>query len=220
MSKFFKRTGVITVVVLILVLASTAMAGADGELFLDKSGSNLNLTDQTTAQGNNDYEDIGPSSSATWFSVPAASGGISYGEGMWVVQLYTRESEDGDWSEKCTAKIGEWDGSGFSQVFGTSSGPGGYVQNPTGDPYIIFEFTYATTKTVDEGNRLALQIFNNEDFTTHRVFTRGDSKIDPPYVTGGGFVPELTTGILLGVGLLGLGGFIFIKKRRAGKASS
>ncbi len=63
--------------------------------------------------------------------------------------------------------------------------------------------------------RLAVEITNNSA-GQRTIDTSGlTSKLATPCCGSGGFVPEATTIILLSAGLLGLGGFIFIKRKRA-----
>ncbi len=166
---------------------------------------------------------------ATWVSdVTAASGNVTFGEGAWYVELV---SAGGNFPTELT-------GTTEDSVFVVDIGR--YQQNSQTFLSFDSEKRYQITAlalsitcryTVDsctllEGERLALKVTNETGDTVEIKTTGGylsdtpGSSLTTPCCQSGNFTPELTTGILLGVGLLGLGGYIFIKRRRAGKASN
>ncbi len=221
MSKIFKRTGVITVVVLILVLGMTAVGYAAG----GPDTWNLNSSDHSqtgkvmeTTGGQSGCVTIPANDeSVTWLSAEHASaGGITFDDGWWVIALHKCDSELSDWpGDWITCEIGAYDGISTYDDFDANF----FEMVDDENDYVEVKVQKTSAWTLDEGEYLYLKI-SNSDVSDHQIKTNGDSELRTPAYDPGGFVPELTTGILLGVGLLGLGGFIFIKRKRAGKASN
>ncbi len=230
MSKIFKRTGVITVVVLILVLGMTAMAVADDQpipmtWYLDSQSHSetgkYQMERTTGTQGSN--VTLPSDGELIWLSeYQADAGDVTFNVGgFWSIAIAvpTADCDAGFY----TFEIGSYDPDASEesrfQAFAINQ------QKVILDNFgFILEYqwddgTEEVDWSVDEGDYLALRI-TNDTSTNRTIYTAGSSSVTSPDADPSDFVPELTTGILLGVGLLGLGGFIFIKRRRAGKASN
>jgi hypothetical protein len=151
----------------------------------------------------------------TWFAYSVApAGGITYNSGNWTFLMHTPE----EWTTPPEVYFGEWTVGGFTaQKFGPFS-----IAHANWNPA---NFTYTATInvpdqiSVSEGHYLAVQITNSNSkteaiATCHRV---GGAYLEPPEPKPNWPVPEMPTGILLGIGLAGIGVFIMIKQKKSGK---
>jgi hypothetical protein len=155
---------------------------------------------------------LNPGQSFTWLSSATAEAEVVYNPGTWTLLIHSPQ----DWAAKPTICFGEWDGSAFTsqkygplQVTAASYDDNNYT-------YTI-EFTDVPQITIGEGHSLALQITNDANsavtiVTCNRV---GGAYLEPPAPKPNWPLPELSTVLLLGFGLLGLGGFVLVQKRRA-----
>ncbi len=218
MSKLFKWTGTIAVLVVILVLATTAMAAGATKpqtWFLDSEpGSEPYKMEKDGTQGGEVTVPAksGPTLGSTiWIAKQVAETDVTFPSGDWETYLCLKTG----WAQHCAVQVGSWDGLTFTP-FSTSDVDltWGTKQNE------ITVMSQTGAETITAGHYLALKITNGVTTDPKVVLTAGCSRLDSPCSNPGYPTPELTTGILLGIGLLGLGGFIFIKRKRAGRASN
>jgi len=156
--------------------------------------------------------------SLVWISDEAAGADVTFAaNGAWKVDLAT----DSPWVDTnasgCDILIGEWDETlgfvAFSTVFDIYS-----VTWSTATGQYIFELKgQSSDETVDTGKYLAINI-TNSDTKTHTIYTDEGNKasaLTSPPNDPGYPLAEIAAGILLGGGLVGLVGYIVIRKKKA-----
>jgi hypothetical protein len=141
---------------------------------------------------------------------------VTFPNDAWAIRLAT----DSDWRQFMNAQIGYWDGSNFTPL-PVSTQFNGY--DPTNFIAEI-EFVPAGGQTIPANTYLAFRIINT-DQVSHDIYTGlqippddGDyyySCVTSPQSDPGYPLPELAAGILLGAGVLGVGGFMLIRRRKA-----
>jgi hypothetical protein len=164
--------------------------------------------------------DIASGGNMVWVSNEAAGGDVTFADGVWGVTLNT----DKNWAPKSTdtpkviVKVG-----GYNPVthnfyyFATSTGM--KVWFKSGKVVVDAEEVLAP-ETVNEGDYLVVQVFNNDTIHHFVYFDDGASTLGSPSSDPGFPLPEVAAGILLGGGLIGLGGYVAIRRKRIGAAHS
>jgi hypothetical protein len=237
-SKIFLKmtTAVILAVVLVLsmtVVAGTVALGEDGggvSSDLDMAPQLWYLDSETTPAGyqmeksngpGDDGQTCGvylyPGQSAVWLADQAAVCDVTFSSGSWVAEIRT----DSDWGiegDKCDVSVGGWnENTGWYDI------PAITVTRITWDCgfNILTIMLQTESATVYQGDYLALKITNNdycddgEDCCCyHVIYTQGRSSLRSPDSDPGYPVPEIATGLLLGLGLFALMGYLGIKKRK------
>ena len=208
-----------------LVLVTTAVASASqGPLTwqLDSettaAGYQMERTGAPGDDGQAGNVPIGSGGSLTWISDEAAGADVTFSGGAWVLELAT-EKDWGILGSNCHFDAGESDGTGFN-AFSTILLVSASWKS--GNEYIVQVKVQTGSETVHKGNYLAVQITNN-DTAGHTIYTgegANASCLRSPQTTPGFPLPEVAAGILLGGGLLGLGGYIAIRRKRTGTANS
>ena len=210
---------ILAVIGLILVLTTAIAMAAAGTQY-------WNLDSETTAAG---YQmerttgagDDGQSGSvliskggnAIWLADEAAAADVTFSGGQWVGILHT----DTSWAGNMTMYIGEWDGASFAPF--SQKEDFSYDWTWKGVSGVIKVEGQLALETVDKGNYLALQICNTSTTANHTIYTDGDSQLSSPEVDPGYPLPEIAGGVLLGLGLLGLVGYIGLKRRAKSKSA-
>lgn len=153
-----------------------------------------------------------------WIAENAALANVTFPEDKsgWVTQICT----DSDWGfrgDACEVAIGEWvTGADAFVPFDTESA-GTVVWN---DGAMMLQVTVQIANaTVHKGNYLALEICN-DDSIDHLIHTEGCSWLASPCSDPGYPWPEIATGVLFGIGLIGLLGYIGVRRVRARKAAA
>jgi len=135
-----------------------------------------------------------------WKADEAASGSISFPSALWYGYL------DGTGSARV------WIGSVDASDTFTPSSAGEYD-----DVYLntfpIFAIDKASSFTVPNGEWLALKV-EAIGAASLTINTTGESGVVYPKDNPAYPVPEITAGILLGLGVLGLGGYLFVRRRK------
>jgi hypothetical protein len=154
----------------------------------------------------------------TWVSDLAALADVTYmADGAWKVEIAT----DSEWIDAdasgCIVLIGQWDGSvftPFSSIFNMFS-----VTWDTSTGKYIFELQgQSGDETVFKDNYLAITI-TNTDAIDHTVYTgegNEGSCLTSPENDPGYPLPEMATGLLMGLSLAGLAAFVVIRKKKGG----
>jgi LPXTG-motif cell wall-anchored protein len=146
---------------------------------------------------------ISNGSNAIWLSDQQAATDVTFSSGTWTVNLKT----DADWSGTCSAQVGDYNaGTSKFTPFNSSPGTGAYSNG-------VITITVTTGGTVSAGDYLALKIFNNSG-ALHNITTDGSSWLSSPVTDPGYPLPEMPALVLLGIGLVGLGGYVYVKKSR------
>jgi len=213
--KFVWLTAVVFVV-LLLGLVATAVAAAAGQQHwkLDTettaAGYQMERVEGLGDDGQSGTVPIAPDQCVIWTADEAAQVDVTFSEGKWIVSLCT----DQDWSADCDTYVGEWDGSSFT-AFNTVT-----VVNYGFTNGIIRIESQLGSETIWQNNYLALQICNLSTDTTYSVLTEGCSELTSPCEDPGYPFPEIAAGVLFGIGLIGLLGYIGVRRVRAKKAAA
>jgi hypothetical protein len=153
---------------------------------------------------------IAAGKSYIWISDKIVENSITISSGAWILQIIT----DSDWGtkgNKCLMEIGEWDGKFKSLTLPPQTIKNKYY------PKLIIETLFQTESLSIEGNKhLALRITNLETTHSHIVYTgEGDycSYLRSPETYTTTPLPELSSGILLTIGLAGLAAFVIVKRK-------
>jgi hypothetical protein len=128
----------------------------------------------------------------------AAETPVTFPEGEWSVIIKT----DSDWSGYCSLAIEE------------CTPPGGNLVANSESAFSMSLTTYCQSFTVRYGYYIGIRI-TNQDVIDHSCFVDGGSYIRAPQGEPSNPVPEVPAGMLFGIGLAGLSGFILIKKKQA-----
>ncbi len=196
-----------------LLLSMTAIASADGsqtwELDSTSVGSNheMEKDDGPGDNGQSGTVSIADAASVIWIADEVSQGCTfpAGGDDAWTLRLVSAAKWDTTLNP-ITLEIGYVVGTSFTTLAtnSTSMGAGSYALDIT---------IQGADIPIGSGKYLAIRVTNN-DGKSHTIQTDGNSWLmsptdDPTYPT-----PELAAGVLLGLGLLVMGGFILIAKRR------
>ena len=152
-----------------------------------------------------------PNSSNGMMTIPAgmtvsfateqsAQNDVTFPEGDWTVVIKT----DSEWSDHCVIIVREY------------APPGGIIANNNGPAYLMTFSIHSPSFTVHNGNYLGVTI-SNYDNIAHTCYLDSGSYLTVPPVSPVYPTPEMPAGMLLGLGLAGLGGFIFLRRIQAVK---
>jgi hypothetical protein len=218
------------VLVLCMVLAVPAMAAdpsAGSKTWLlysttqnDKWGNpELFMSTSMTPSG---FVTVPAGTSTMWIADQVALANVTYPNDAWVVRFGT----DADWGGGFTsmpnfdAKIGYWNGIVFTvlPMVTTPVFHAGYYE-------MEFQSVPAVGQTIPADTYLAVKLTNHSN-SNHPIYTgkwipdtapnsQYFSCVASPQSDPGYPLPELATGILLGAGVLGLGGFMLVRRKKA-----
>lgn len=216
--KLIGRTVAIFLMVAMLVLATTAIVNADTQSWYLNSipgngvagGSSPYQMEKTNGQTGTVALNAGDT--IIWMADEASQGCTfpAAGDDTWTLRLAS--SENWTATDPCAVTIGYCSsGGGFTPLV-TDYTSWGIGKN------VLSLSLQAGSITIPSGQYLAVEITSHEG-TTHTIYTDGSSWLTSPSDNPGYPFPELATGILLGVGVLGLGGYMVIRRRRAGVAA-
>jgi hypothetical protein len=213
----------------IVALISALFIGATAAATANQGAQVWQLDKETTVPGYQMEKNEGPGDDGQTGSVAIASGtslmwiadevaltDVTFSaDGAWKVELAT----DSEWIDKnatgCKILIGEWDNTlgfvAFSSVFDVKS-----ITWSTSVGKYIFELKgQSDDETVYTGKNLAIEI-TNDDAISHTIYTGEGNKascLTSPQNDPGYPLPEIAAGILLGGGLIGLVGYVALRKK-------
>jgi hypothetical protein len=156
---------------------------------------------------------LASTASAMWLADEAAVYDVTFVSGAWVVELAT----DADWGTNgnaCTIEVGEYDGTSFTAF---SMALNSVLEwNEATRSYILRVEVQSGSETIYTGNWLAIKVYN-KDRVSHTVYTgefEDASCVRSPQTDPGYPLPEIAAGILLAGGIVGLVGFMAIRRKK------
>jgi hypothetical protein len=140
-----------------------------------------------------------------WLADAHAEHGVTFPSGIWTLSLHTTAN----WENAWTATVGEWIADNSTFV------PFAFSQTPSwnGDSSRLTVLLNGNLHTIGPGNYLALQITNASGGIIVTDYKLCGSYLAPPHDSPVYPLPELSAGLLLALGLAGIAGFLFIKRR-------
>lgn len=208
MSIVKKVAGIAVIVILLLALLPQVAIGQTSQTwYLNNSNANSPYSLSQTSSPNSGDKNLS-SSPSKWISDQSADGDVAYNAGNWTGRLQI-EPKDLSTSD-IQIEIGYYTNSAGTGTF--SSLTGSVVKTRSGTNV---NFTIASGQfDLPQGAYLAIIITLNPGRTGtisagagHSNFTTPEAEISPP-------VPELSTIVLFGCGVAGLGTFIFIRRKK------
>ena len=124
--------------------------------------------------------------------------------GTWILKIKT----DSDWKSSCQVTVGDYNATtGQFTPFDTT------LTDPYENGYLTITLHQNSSGTIDPGDYLGFQITNN-DIVSHDIITDGSSYVTPPEGSPEFPIPEMATGILLGLGIAGIAAYVLIKRNK------
>jgi len=149
---------------------------------------------------------IPANSAVIWLTDQSTNSDVTFMSGTWTVRLDTLCNRSGDVG--LLAQVGDYnpDG-GIFTPFNTTPEIGYY----NGE----IRITINTGGTVNKSHYLALRIYDSAASGTppRRIITDGSSYLISPLSDPGYPLPEVLSGVLLGMGLVGFGIFMFVRRK-------
>ena len=215
MNRVIVKTAVGLFLALVLLFSMTTLALADGSQtwLLDSeitaAGYEMEKEGGPGDDGQTGNVTIAAGSSAIWLADQAAACNVTFpSDDAWVIKICTYE----DWGlngNKCETKVGSWNTTnGWDEIPTTTIGSIIWKNN------ILKVQLQANNATILQGDYLALKI-TNKDSEDRTVETDGCSSLQSPCTEPGYPVAEVVSGVLVGLGLLGLAGYAGWKRRKA-----
>jgi hypothetical protein len=138
-----------------------------------------------------------------WLNDQAANADVTFPHGTWTLIFVTT-----DWGAgNCLVQIGDYEADGdHFNAFNSSPAAGSYSDG-------IITVTVTTDGVVRQNHYLALSIVNASGLS-QTIITEGDSYLAPPEGSPDYPLPEMAAGLLLGLGLAGITGFVVIRRGR------
>ncbi|MFC1944442.1 hypothetical protein ACFLX5_02975 [Chloroflexota bacterium] len=216
----FEKLGIVLLAgILCLALIPGAVAADTGSQawYLDKDAHpvppNNIMTKTTFDDTGGSYVTVAPGKSIVWLADEPAMANVTFPGGgwpggIWTAHFLTDTNGIGLTFDDVGISIGWYDGTFHDWAFDecTSWNWDGNVLHieQQGDPV-----------TINEGEYLALRLYNKSVTPGVNVYTDGNSFIRSPCTDPGYPLPELSTLVLIGSGLLGLGIYATFKRRKA-----
>jgi hypothetical protein len=233
-----KRILLSVLIVAALVLALAAPAFADdppnnsqvwylnSNTMNDKWG-NSELYMSTTGTPNGSIN-VPQGASKMWIADKVALADVTFPNDQWAIRFgtdaswgWTYDPANGMPVSNFKVEIGYWDGASFT-VFAMDSNPVWYSSHYESQ----FQAVPELGQTIPQDTYLAVVVTNlngtaHPIYTGYQIKTNGSyyfSCLTSPQTDPGYPLPELGAIILLGGGLLGLGGFMIVRRRKASQA--
>ena len=147
-----------------------------------------------------------------WLANEAAGDDVTFPtDGGWNITLITQEN----WGKAYTIEVGAYDtNTATFTLFDTT-----IVTQLSYTGLVLMVKVENEDATVPIGDYLALKIENTDNSNNHTVITNGGSFLVSPITDPGYPLPELAAGILFGLGLAGLGGYVVVRRKQAGRVT-
>ena len=220
MNKVVKKGMLSTLLAVILLLSMTTIAIAASQLWYLDSASHAEEAGRTvmekTIGAQSGSVSIGAGSENIWLAEHNTTGDAIFPGGSWIIEIGT-DSDWGTQGDKCEMIVGGWDAdlsshaSHWYDILSTTAAT--VTWSGSGEHHILKVELQAGPATIDAGDYLALKI-KNDDSSSHEIHTDGGSSVRSSDSDPGYPVPELATVALMGAGLLFLGGYVALRKRR------
>lgn len=200
-----KKSIITTILAAALIVSLAGVSAAEQTWYLSSStdsdsGNCVMYEDQT---GGNANVQVGPGESVIWIANESAGPGAKFAEGGWSGQL-TKAGP----SKAFEVAIGVWDGTSFASE--------GSVTGEFGSSVCSFTILNVNTFIVPDGSYLAFNVTNTETEMNFNIVTWNSERpsyVSPP--TGSSYpTPELSTILLMSVGLLALVGCVEFGRRK------
>jgi hypothetical protein len=141
-----------------------------------------------------------------FYADESANADVSFNGGSWLLNLAVKGNSNPDWGDNISGRIGYYNGAnptwlGTFDKMNDSRTTGSWVEinaNPT---------------TIPEGCYLVVELTNNGP--TKNILQSDGTNLNSPQTDAGYPLPEIAAGIMLGGGLLGLGGFVWIRRKKS-----
>ena len=157
---------------------------------------------------------IGASHSQVWVANEAALADVTFPSGSWIIYLTTDSNwASTDWAQpNIEMEVGYYNpASGVTTYFTTQTGAKVYLM---GGRLIIEAKGVSPSEAVFKDDYLVVKIFNNDTASHSVVCLIGASSLISPNTDPGYPLPEIAAGILLGGGLIGLVGYVAIRRKK------
>lgn len=209
---------------LVLSVAGVASAAFPQQWFLDSDAHPAGLSGakvmvQNSSASANGSVLIADGASQIWCANNPTLADLTFPTGPecgsgWRIQ-FKLANTDQPWggTGQGIVQIGEWDVAAqqFNPFITTV-----YDAELTSQVWVIL--TQTQPGTVHANNYLALRI-NNTDVNDHNILGCADSYVMSPCCDPGYPIPEIAAGILLGLGLIALAAFVYLRRKRAKSAA-
>ena len=202
-----QRVAIIWLAICLLLISMVALTSAASQTwYLSSSefGTGYNYTMYRGSQlGGVDNVSIPKEGTVIWLANEIATTDVTFPSGTWSINL-----TKGQYNKRrsFTASIGVQDTSAFTAY-------GNYTGNFYEAQSVSFPIS-ASGFAVSQGQWLAFRVINLETNHNISIQTAGVSNITSPSSSPDYPVPELSTFLLFGVGLLALVGYVGYRKRR------
>jgi hypothetical protein len=214
MTKVFIRTAIVLFLAAVLLLSTTVIASAATASqiwYLDGAyHTETGKVMEKTWGAQSGLVSFPAGVEQMWLAENAAQCDVTFPSGAWVIELST-ESDWGTGGDKCDVTVGGWDtATGWYEISTTTTAS---VVWDGGQNILKVELQTGSA-TIYKDDYLALKI-KNTDSVCHEVYTDGRSSVRSPDTDPGYPIPELTAAILIGLGLVGLVGYLGIREYKA-----
>jgi hypothetical protein len=145
-----------------------------------------------------------------WLANEPAFANVTFPSGNWQLTVEIKNVNNAAWASDMRVIVGSYNvGNNTVTVFPTSNTI--VTDSQSQITHIALETT--TTDSVPKGDYLSLVCYNVGDNSNRIILSGKGTFLTSPQSDPGYPLPELAAGVLLGAGILGLGGFMIIRRR-------
>jgi hypothetical protein len=219
MKRFYAASAAVLALFLVLAVPLGALAAGSQIWYLGSGSSSAGYTmvkQNASTQSGSVTVPVG--GTVVWIA-NQVSQGVTFSSGTWFADIAT-DAVWGTFGTDCVVKIGRWGSGGFSEFSLTQAYQGQWSEAAA--THILKVDVQMISEEVEDSDYLALQITNNSG--SQRVIYTGEgsqaSCLKSPQTDPGYPLPELAAGVLFGIGLIGLGGFVLLRRKRLAKSNN